>query len=67
MTVAQYPVGVPEAAHDLAAMLDVEGYAVWALEALRRFGPAARAVLARVADGDGEGARRARHQLALWA
>jgi HEAT repeat protein len=66
MTVAQYPVGVPEAAHDLAAMLDVEGLAIWALEALRRIGPAARAALVRVADGDGEGARRARHQLALW-
>lgn len=66
MTVAQYPVGVPEAAHDLAAMLDVEGLAIWALEVLRRIGPAARAALVWVADGDGEGARLGRHQLALW-
>ncbi len=63
MAIAQYPVGVPEAAAVLAAMLDDEGLAIWATESLRRIGPEAHAALRAAAAGDGEGARRAQRLL----
>lgn len=57
----------PEAAPALTYLLDDEGAAVWAAEALARIGPSARGAVAAAAERGGEAAVRAARLLTRWA